>query len=208
MVAYIHQLPDWPEFRWRQEALATKLAAVRNRQGRLLGRIEHFGIKLHNEAVLRALTEEVVKSSEIEGESLNRDQVRSSLARRLGIDIGALIPADRNVDGIVQVVLDATQNYDKRLTPDRLFGWNAALFPTGYSGMHKITVGTWRTSQSGPMQVVSGNGDCQGCVLSVREVMPRRPRIQAARDLNREIGVHSMTVSHTIFGLRTVNGPH
>jgi Fic family protein len=156
MTTYIHQLPGWPSFRWNQERLAGKLAAVRHRQGRMLGRIEGFGIKLRNEAVLHTLTEEVVKTSEIEGESLNRDQVRSSLARRLGIDIGALTQSDRNVDGIVQVILDATQQYDRPITPERLFGWHAALFPTGYSDLRKITVGNWRTAEAGPMQVVSG----------------------------------------------------
>ena len=156
MAAYIHQLPDWPAFRWGDKELAEKLAIVRHRQGRLLGRIEGFGIKLRDEALLQTLTEEVVKSSEIEGEILRRDQVRSSLARRLGIDIGALAPADRNVDGIVQIILDATQNYDKPLTKERLFGWHAALFPTGYSGLLKITIGGWRSADAGPMQVVSG----------------------------------------------------
>jgi len=156
MATYIYQLPDWPNFRWTNERLAEKLAVARHRQGRLLGRLEGFGIKLRDEAVLRILTEEVVKSSEIEGQQLNRDQVRSSLARRLGIDIGALTPASRNVDGIVQVTLDATQNYDKPLTKERLFGWHAALFPTGYNDLEKITVGAWRAPETGPMQVVSG----------------------------------------------------
>lgn len=156
MPVYIHQLPDWPHFRWSNEQLAEKLAAVRHRQGRLLGRIEEFGIKLRDEAVLQTLTEEVVKSSEIEGQELNRDQVRSSLARRLGMDIGALTPSDRNVDGVVQMILDATQNYDKPITKERLFGWHAALFPTGYSGLLKITVGKWRPAKASPMQVVSG----------------------------------------------------
>lgn len=156
MSTYIHQLPDWPRFRWSQERLAGKLAAVRHRQGRMLGRIEGFGIKLRDEAVLYTLTEEVVKTSQIEGELLDRDQVRSSLARRLGIDIGALTPSDRNVDGIVQVILDATQSYDQPITPERLFGWHAALFPTSYSELRKITVGNWRTEEAGPMQVVSG----------------------------------------------------
>lgn len=156
MSVYIHQSPDWPHFRWSNERLSEKLAAVRHRQGRLLGQMEGFGIKLRDEAGLQTLTEEVVKSSEIEGEVLNRDQVRSSLARRLGMDIGALTPSDRNVDGVVQMILDATQNYDKPITKERLFGWHAALFPTGYSGLLKITVGKWRPAKAGPMQVVSG----------------------------------------------------
>lgn len=156
MPTYVYQRADWPNLRWDKERLAKKLGAVRHRQGRLLGRVEAFGIKLRDEAVLQTLTEEVVKSSEIEGEELSRDQVRSSLARRLGIDIGALAQTSRNVDGIVQVVLDATQNYEKPLTRERLFGWHAALFPTGYSDLEKITVGVWRRPEDGPMQVVSG----------------------------------------------------
>ena len=156
METYIHQLPDWPNFQWKTAQIAAKLANVRHHQGRLLGRIEGFGIKLRDEALLNTLTEEVVKSSEIEGQQLNPRQVRSSLARRLGIDIGALTPADRNVEGIVQMILDATQNYDKPITKERLFGWHAAVFPTGYSGLLKITVGRWRRPEAGPMQVLSG----------------------------------------------------
>ncbi|MGA7808323.1 Fic family protein [Bradyrhizobium sp.] len=156
MVTYIHQLADWPKFRWNSQNLADRLASVRHRQGRLIGRMEGLGLRLRAEATLQALTEEVVKTSEIEGEILNKDQVRSSLARRLGVEIGALAPADRHVDGVVEMILDATEKYDEPLTEERLFGWHAALFPTGRSGMHKITVGNWRSEQSGPMQVVSG----------------------------------------------------
>ncbi len=156
MPNYIHELPDWPKFRWNDKRLADQLAAVRHRQGRLIGRMEALGLRLQKEATLQSLTEEVVKSSEIEGEILDKDQVRSSLARRLGVDIGGLIPADRHVEGIVEMMLDATENYGKPLTGERLFGWHAALFPTGRSGMHKITVGNWRTPEAGPMQVVSG----------------------------------------------------
>ncbi len=156
MTTYIHQLEDWPRFRLDQKALAEKLAAVRNRQGRLTGRMEAFGFKLRAEANLETLTEEVIKSSEIEGEVLNRNQVRSSIARRLGVDIGALTPADRHVEGVVEMMLDATGKYDAPVTSDRLFGWHAALFPTGRSGMTKITVGAWRNNESEPMQVVSG----------------------------------------------------
>jgi Fic family protein len=156
MATYIHELVDWPKFRWSSENLAEQLAAVRHRQGRLIGRMEGLGLKLRAEATLRTLTEEVVKSSEIEGEILNKDQVRSSLARRLGIEIGALTPADRNVEGIVEMIVDATGKYDEPLTAERLFGWHAALFPTGRSAMRKITVGNWRTEGAGPMQVVSG----------------------------------------------------
>ncbi len=156
MATYIHELKDWPHFRWEGKRLGELLAAVRHRQGRLLGRMEHLGLKLRAEAALQSLTEEVVKSSEIEGEVLNRDQVRSSLARRLGVQIGALTPPDRNVEGVVEMILDATENYDKPLTAERLFGWHAALFPTGRSGLKTIAVGAWRTEDVGPMQVVSG----------------------------------------------------
>ena len=156
MTTYIHELKDWPGFKWDAAKLAPKLAFVRNRQGRLTGRMEELGFQLKKEANLEALTEEVTKSSEIEGEVLSRDQVRSSLARRLGVDIGALTPAERNVDGIVEMMVDATGKYNAPLISDRLFGWHAALFPTGRSGMTKIKVGDWRTGESGPMQVVSG----------------------------------------------------
>jgi Fic family protein len=152
---YIHELPGWPAFRWNGEGLAKKLVAVRHRQGHLVGRMEGLGLRLRAEANLQTLTEEVVKSSEIEGEILDEEQVRSSLARRLGVDIGALAPADRRVEGVVEMILDATESYDAPLTADRLFGWHAALFPTGRSGILKIAVGNWRTAQSGPMQVVS-----------------------------------------------------
>src|SRR6266699_57543 len=153
---YIHELKDWPHFRWSQERLAKPLAAVRHHQGRLVGRMEGLGFKLRTEANLQTLTEEVVKSSEIEGEILDRDQVRSSIARRLGMDIGALAPADRRVEGVVEMMLDATKNYSAPLTAERLFAWHAALFPTGYSGMSKIAIGRWRDDSKGPMQVVSG----------------------------------------------------
>jgi Fic family protein len=156
MAKYIHELRDWPHFKWDQSKLAQKLAAVRNRQGRLTGRMEELGFKSRAEANLEALTEEVTKSSEIEGEVLNRDQVRSSIARRLGVDIGALTPAERDVEGVVEMMLDATTRYDASLTSERLFGWHAALFPTGRSGMNRITVGAWRTDRTGPMLVVSG----------------------------------------------------
>jgi Fic family protein len=155
-MAYIHELPDWPEFRWDHKVLAEPLAAVRHRQGRLIGRMEALGFDLRSEATLQTLTEEVLKSSEIEGEILDRDQVRSSIARRLGMDIGGLVPADRDVEGVVEMMLDATQNYHAALTDERLFGWHAALFPAGRSGMHRIAVGAWRDDRSGPMQVISG----------------------------------------------------
>ncbi len=156
MPKYIHELPDWPRFRWDSDGLAKQLAAVRLRQGRLIGRMQALGFHQQEEAVLTTLTEDVLKSSEIEGEILDRDQVRSSIARRLGIDIGALPHADRNVEGVVEMMLDATQNLKTELTEERLFGWHASLFPTGRSGMNKIIVGAWRDEKSGPMQVVSG----------------------------------------------------
>lgn len=155
-MTYIHELADWPNLRWSDEQLVQPLAAVRHRQGRLIGHMEALGFPLRAEAVLHALTEDVLKSSEIEGEVLDREQVRSSIARRLGMDIGGLIEADRNVEGVVEMMLDATQNYAEPLTAERLFGWHAALFPTGRSGMSRITVGAWRTAEGGPMQVVSG----------------------------------------------------
>lgn len=153
---YIHELPDWPRFRWDTDRLAELLASVRHRQGRLIGRMEALGFNLRQEAVLRTLTADVLKSSEIEGEKLEADQVRSSIARRLGMDVGALKPADRQVEGVVEMMLDATRHYDQPLTAERLFGWHAALFPTGRSGMTKIRVGDWRDDDTGPMQVVSG----------------------------------------------------
>ncbi|MGH6837469.1 MAG: Fic family protein [Methylocella sp.] len=156
MPTYIHELPDWPRFQWDQEALARQLAHVRLRQGRLIGQMQTLGFQLQEEAVLATLTEDVLKSSEIEGEILDKDQVRSSIARRLGIDAGALLPADRNVEGVVEMMLDATQKFKEALTPERLFGWHASLFPTGRSDMSKITVGAWRDGKTGPMQVVSG----------------------------------------------------
>jgi Fic family protein len=156
MGRYIHDLPDGPEFAWNHERLSGQLADVRHRQGRLLGRMDALGFPLQAEASLQTLTLDVLKSSEIEGELLDRAQVRSSIAQRLGMDVGALAPADRHVDGVVEMMLDATQNHPSPLTADRLFGWHAALFPTGYGGMQKILVGQWRNDATGPMQVVSG----------------------------------------------------
>lgn len=155
-MTYLHELPDWPKFYWDQEKLAPKLAAVRHRQGRLIGRMEGLGFALRKEAVLQTLTLDVLKSSEIEGEILNPEQVRSSIARRLGMDIAGAMPSDRNVEGVVEMMLDATQNFDKPLTAERLFGWHSALFTTGRSSIHKIIVGVWRDDSKGPMQVVSG----------------------------------------------------
>jgi len=132
---YIWEKPDWPTLTWDNDSLSRLLAKVSREQGRLLGKMEGLGFELRGEAHLQTLTEDVVKSSEIEGETLERDQVRSSIARRLGMDVSGLIPADRNVEGVVEMMLDATQHYDRPLTKDQLFGWHAALFPTGRSGM-------------------------------------------------------------------------
>jgi Fic family protein len=153
---YIHQLKNWPSFTWNYEVILVRLGEVRHRQGRILGLMSSAGFKLKENTLLDTLTLDVTKSSEIEGEKLNSDQVRSSIARRLGIEIAGAVPADRNVDGVVEMMLDATQKYTNDLTADRLFDWHAALFPTGRSGMHKITVAAWRTPEAGPMQVVSG----------------------------------------------------
>jgi Fic family protein len=153
---FIHQQDNWPRFHWNHEALSASLTAVRHRQGRFIGRMEALGFRLREEAVLETLTQDVLKSSEIEGEIFDRDQVRSSIARRLGLDIGALTPADWDVEGVVEMMLDATQRYDEPLTEKRLFDWHASLFPTGRSGMRRIRVGTWRDDHAGPMQVVSG----------------------------------------------------
>ena len=153
---YIHERSEWPAFRWDSEGISRRLVEVRHRQGRLIGRMEGLGFQLRTEAVLDTLTEDVLKSSEIEGEKLDRGQVRSSIARRLGIDVGGLTPADRDVEGVVEMMLDATQHYDGLLTAQRLFDWHAALFPTGRSGMSRINVGAWRDDKKGPMQVVSG----------------------------------------------------
>src|SRR5215470_17542996 len=153
---YIHELAEWPHFRWNNEALAKPLADVRHRQGLLIGHMGALGFDLRQEAVLQTLTADVLKSSEIEGEKLDAEQVRSCIARRLGMDVGGFKAADRNVEGVVEMMLDATRHYDQPLTAERLFAWHAALFPTGRSGMRKIRVGAWRDDSQGPMQVVSG----------------------------------------------------
>lgn len=153
---YIYQQKKWPEFSWDVSKLASLLASVRHKQGKLTGRMISLGFDLQEEAMLQTITQDVLKTSEIEGEHLNVDQVRSSVARKLGMDIGGSIPADRHVEGVVDMLLDATQHYEGPLNDERLFGWHAAMFPTGRSGMHKITVGSWRTPETGAMQVVSG----------------------------------------------------
>ncbi len=156
MKTFIHEPPDWPNFRWDKAQLADRLAQVRHQQGRLIGHMEGLGFKLRQEALLKTLTQDVVKTSEIEGEILDAEEVRSSIARRLGMDIGGLPSSDRNVEGIVEMMLDATRKYQKPLTRDRLFGWHAALFPTSFSGLSRINAGMWRNDAGGPVQVVSG----------------------------------------------------
>jgi Fic family protein len=153
---YIHAKAGWPKFTWDTEKLAAPLAAVRHKQGRLLGKMESLGFDLQAEANLAVLTSDVVKSCAIEGEKLEPGEVRSSIARRLGLDIAGLPKASRDVEGVVEMMLDATQTFEKPLTKNRLFDWHASLFPTGRSGMSRITVGAWRTKESGPMRVVSG----------------------------------------------------
>ena len=156
IMTYIHELPGWPELTWNADALVGPLAEVRHKQGRHLGKMETLGFELRQEAGLTALTEEVVKSSAIEGEHLNPEEVRSSIARRIGLDVAGLPRPSREVEGVVEMMLDATKNFGDPLTDERLFGWHAALFPTGRSGMQRITVGAWRTEDAGSMQVVSG----------------------------------------------------
>jgi Fic family protein len=156
MSRYIHSLKHWPAFKWEDDKIILPLSTVRHKQGRLLGKLEGLGFRLREEATLETLTQDVIKSSEIEGEKLPADQVRSSIARCLGIEIADEVSANRNVVGVVEMMLDATQKYDLQLTDERLFGWHASLFPTGRSGMYKIQVGGWRDDAKGPMQVVSG----------------------------------------------------
>jgi Fic family protein len=150
---YIYEHKDWPAFIWDADAISTILGSVRYRQGIILGQMQVLGFRLQEETMLKTLTMDVIKSSEIEGEPLNPEQVRSSIARRLGIEIAGALPAERNVEGIVEMMLDATQRYDVSLTAERLFDWHAALFPTGRSGMYKIKTATWRDDV---MQVTSG----------------------------------------------------
>jgi len=153
---YLYDNRNWPIFEWNSEKLLPLLAYVRNRQGKLIGKMGALGFELQNEANLEILTLEILKTTEIEGEFLDREQVRSSIARRLGLDISGLVYSERNVDGIVDLMLDATKKYDQELTKERLFSWHASLFPAGQSGMYKIITGNWRDDSTGPMQVVSG----------------------------------------------------
>ena len=153
---YIYQNANWPNFIWDNKSLLIPISKVRNLQGKLIGKMEAIGFSLREEAMLETLTLDVLKSNEIEGDILNPNQVRSSIARRLGMNISGLIPSDRYVDGVVEMMLDATQKYKQSLTKERLYNWHAALFPTGRTGIHKITVANWRKDENGPMQVVSG----------------------------------------------------
>lgn len=155
-MTYIHELTEWPNLTWNTQSLFQALVAVRHKQGRHLGRMEALGFDLRSDASLTALTDEIVQSSAIEGERLDTDEVRSSVARRLGLDVAGLPKPSRAVEGVVEMMVDATQNYNKPLTAERLFSWHAALFPTGRSGMQPITVGAWRDTKDSPMQVVSG----------------------------------------------------
>ena len=150
---YIYEQKNWPKFAWDTELITKILGSVRHRQGKILGQMQALGFQIQEETMLKALTMDVMKSSEIEGELLNLEQVRSSIARRLGIEIAGAIPSERNVEGIVEMMLDATQHYTIPLTEERLFDWHAALFPTGRSGMHKIKTAAWRDDV---MQVTSG----------------------------------------------------
>lgn len=156
MKIYIHEKDDWTNFTWNNKEVMFLLGKARNLQGKLLGKMESLGFDLQDEAVLNTLTLDVLKSSEIEGEYLEKEQVRSSIAKRLGIDIAGAVESERNVEGIVEMMLDATQRYQLPLTKDRLLGWHASLFPTGWSNLYKITVADWRKDTTGPMQVVSG----------------------------------------------------
>jgi Fic family protein len=155
---YIWQAADWPAWRYDLAKLAEPLAEVSRAQGVLMGRLADVGTALRDQASLAALTDDVVKTNEIEGEQLNVESVRSSIARRLGVDMGALAPMDRHVEGVVDMVLDASGRCASPLTPERLFGWHASLFPTGFSGLTRIRVGAWRDDATGPMQVISGQG--------------------------------------------------
>jgi Fic family protein len=153
---YIHQLSAWPNFTWDNDLIIGLLADVRYQQGKLFGIVKSLGFTDQNESLLANLSEEVVKTAEIEGQNLDNGQVRSSIARKLGLEIAGLVPSDRLVDGVVDVILDATQNYDKPISEELLFSWHNALFPGGRSGIYTIEVAKWRTAEKGPMQVISG----------------------------------------------------
>lgn len=154
---YIYQNPDWHKFSWDGEKISELLYKIKKAQGFLLGKMDALGFDVQNKATLQVLTENILKSSEIEGEILDRHSVCSSIARRLGIDFGGDIKSSRNIEGVVEMMLDATQKFDVPMTKERIVGWHAALFPTGYSGMYKIKVGQYRDDELGPMQVISGS---------------------------------------------------
>ena len=153
---YIYQNTDWHCFRYNGDKLHNLMLEIKKAQGYLMGKMDALGFEIKNNANLKILTENIIKSSEIEGEILNKDEVRSSIARRLGMDIAGEVPVSRNIEGVVEMMLDATQNYNTPITHERIIGWHASLFPTGYSGMYKINVGQYRDDKLGPMQVVSG----------------------------------------------------
>ena len=153
---YIYENPGWPEFKWGSETVLPLLSSVRFKQGTIIGKMGSLGFELKDQANLEILTLDIVKTSEIEGELIDPDQARSSIARRLGLEISGLVATDRSVDGLVDMMLDATGNYHKELNKDRLFSWHRSLFPSGYSGMNKIITANWRNDSTGPMQVVSG----------------------------------------------------
>ena len=153
MTKYIYQYDQWPDFTWDERQINSTLGKVRHLQGMIFGQMDNIGFTLKEEAILSNLTIDVLKSSEIEGENLSYDQVRSSIARRLGVNFAGMVPSERDVDGVVEMILDATQNFKKPLTEERIFSWHASLFPTGWSGMHRIEVGRYRNEE---MQIVSG----------------------------------------------------
>jgi len=153
---YIYENSNWPNFTWDKEIIIPLLLQVTSKQSYLLGKMDALGFDLKEKALLNVLTEDVIKSSEIEGQVLNTEQVRSSIAKRLGINIGGDIFVERDVEGIVEMMLDATQNYSKEITKDRLLGWQSAMFPSGFSGLYRIKTGNYRDDENGPMQVVSG----------------------------------------------------
>lgn len=153
MAKYIYQYENWTSFSWNEKEVQPLLGKVRHLQGKIFGQITSLGFSVKEETMLSNLTLDVIKSSEIEGELLNYEQVRSSIARKLGLDYAGMVYSDRNVDGVVEMMLDATQNFEEPLDEERLFNWHAALFPTGRSGMYRIDVGKYR---NGEMQIVSG----------------------------------------------------
>ncbi len=171
---YIHELKNWPNLTWDADEVCSLLGAVRHQQGKILGQMKALGFKLVEENMLVALTMDAIKTSEIEGEFLNPEQVRSSIAKRLGIEIAGTVKSDRNVEGVVEMLLDATQNYNKQqLTEERLFDWHLALFPTGRSGMDKIITGAWR---NGTMQVKSGQWEEKSYILKLQKPRKYHPR--------------------------------